>query len=129
MFKSYLKIAWRNLFRNKGFSFTNILGLTIGITCAMLILLWVQNELTYDKFHKNYDNVYQVIANRNFNNQMFTDRSMAMPLASELDAEPIVCARFASRIVPVLPTVCSALNAATVMTATGIEVLMVRLVL
>jgi putative ABC transport system permease protein len=85
MFKSYLKIAWRNLFRNKGFSFTNILGLTIGITCAMLILLWVQNELTYDKFHKNYDNVYQVIANRNFNNQMFTDRSMAMPLASELE--------------------------------------------
>jgi putative ABC transport system permease protein len=85
MFKSYLKIAWRNLFRNKGFSFTNILGLTIGITCAMLILLWVQNELTYDKFHKNYDNVYQVIANRNFNNQMFTDRSMAMPLASALE--------------------------------------------
>ena len=85
MFKSYLKIAWRNLFRNKGFSVTNILGLTIGITCAMLILLWVQNELTYDKFHKNYDNVYQVIANRNFNNQMFTDRSMVMPLASELE--------------------------------------------
>ena len=85
MFKSYLKIAWRNLFRNKGFSFTNILGLTIGITCAMLILLWVQNELTYDKFHRNYDNVYQVIANRNFNNQMFTDRSMVMPLASELE--------------------------------------------
>ncbi len=85
MFKSYLKIAWRNLFRSKGFSIINILGLTIGITCAMLILLWVQNELTYDKFHKNYDNVYQVIANRNFNNQMFTDRSMVMPLASELE--------------------------------------------
>jgi putative ABC transport system permease protein len=85
MLKNYFKLAWRNLFRNKGFSFTNILGLTIGITCAMLILLWVQNELTYDKFHKNYDNIYQVIANRNFNNQMFTDRSMAMPLASELE--------------------------------------------
>lgn len=85
MIKNYLKIAWRNLFRNKGFSITNILGLTIGITCAMLILLWVQNETTYDKFHKNYDNVYQVIANRSFNNQMFTDRSMAMPLAGELE--------------------------------------------
>jgi ABC-type antimicrobial peptide transport system permease subunit len=62
------------------------LGLSIGITCAMLILLWVQNELTFDRFHKNYDNIYQVIANRNFNNQMFTDRSMAMPLAGELES-------------------------------------------
>lgn len=85
MFKNYLKVAWRNLFRNKGFSATNILGLTIGITCAMLILLWVQNEVSYDKFHRSYDDIYQVIANRNFNNQMFTDRSMAMPLASELE--------------------------------------------
>ena len=85
MLKNYFKLAWRNLFRNKAFSFSNILGLAIGITCAMLILLWVQNELTYDKFHKKYDNIYQVIANRNFNNQMFTDRSMAMRLARELE--------------------------------------------
>ena len=85
MFKSYTKIAWRNLFRNKAFSLTNLLGLTIGITCTVLILLWVRDELGYDKFHKNYDDVYQVIANRDFNNQVFTDRSMAMPLASELE--------------------------------------------
>lgn len=85
MFKNYIKIAWRNLFRNKGFSVTNILGLTIGITCTIFILLWVQDELTYDKFHKNYDDVYQVIANRDFNNQVFTDRSMVMPLAGELE--------------------------------------------
>ena len=84
MFQNYFKIAWRNLFRNKGFSITNILGLTIGITCTMLILLWVHDELTYDKFQKNYDNIYQVIANRDFNNQVFTDRSMVLPLASEL---------------------------------------------
>ncbi|QEC65977.1 FtsX-like permease family protein [Panacibacter ginsenosidivorans] len=85
MIRNYLKIAWRNLFRNKGFSITNILGLTIGITCTMLILLWVYDELTYDKFQKNYDNIYQVIANRDFNNQVFTDRSMVLPLASELE--------------------------------------------
>ena len=72
------------MFLHKGFAVTNIFSLTIGITCAMLILLWVQNELSYDKFHKNYDNVYQVIANRNFNNQVFTDRSMVLPLANEL---------------------------------------------
>ncbi|TKK68262.1 FtsX-like permease family protein [Ilyomonas limi] len=84
MFKNYFKTAWRNLFRNKGFSITNILGLTTGIACTIFILLWVYDELTYDKFQKNYDNIYQVIANRDFNNQIFTDRSMAMPFASAL---------------------------------------------
>ncbi|HWH62346.1 MAG TPA: ABC transporter permease, partial [Ginsengibacter sp.] len=85
MFKNYFKIAWRNLLRNKGFSITNILGLTIGMACTIFILLWVYDELNYDRFQKNYDNIYQVIANRDFNNQVFTDRSMAMPLASALE--------------------------------------------
>src|SRR4030095_3846397 len=85
MFRNYFQIAWRNLFRNKGFSLTNILGLTIGMVCTILIFLWVEDELTYDKFHSNYNNIYQVIANRDFNNQVFTDRSMVLPLASELE--------------------------------------------
>ncbi len=85
MLKNYFKTAWRNLFRNKGFSITNIFGLAIGMASTIFILLWVHNELTYDKFHKNYDNIYQVIANRDFNNQVFTDRSMAMPLAAALE--------------------------------------------
>jgi len=86
MFKNYFKTAWRNLFRNKGFSITNILGLAIGMACTIFILLWVHDELTYDKFQKNYDNIYQVIANRDFNNQVFTDRNMALPLASALES-------------------------------------------
>lgn len=85
MIKNYLKIAWRNLFKNKGFSITNILGLTIGITCTILIFLWVQDERAYDKFHSNYSNIYQVIAHRNFNNQIFTDRNMVMPLGKSLE--------------------------------------------
>ncbi|HRO47168.1 ABC transporter permease [Agriterribacter sp.] len=85
MIRNYFKIAWRNLLRNQGFSLTNLLGLTIGITCTIFISLWVQDELGYNKFQKNYDNIYQVIANRNFNNQVFTDRSMALPLAAELE--------------------------------------------
>ena len=85
MFKNYFKVAWRNLFKNKGFSITNILGLSIGIACTIFILLWVYDELTYDRFQKNYNNIYQVIANRDFNNQVFTDRSMAMPLAGALE--------------------------------------------
>src|SRR4051812_10850503 len=84
MFKNYFKIAWRNLFRNKGFSLTNILGLTIGITCTILISFWVQDELAFNKFHKNYNNIYQVMANRNFNNQKFTDENMVLPLASSI---------------------------------------------
>ena len=85
MIGNYLKIAWRNLFKNKGFSTTNILGLTIGITSTIMIFLWVQDELAYDKFHGNYSNIYQVIAHRNFNNQIFTDRNMVMPLAKSLE--------------------------------------------
>jgi putative ABC transport system permease protein len=84
MIKNYFKIAWRNLFRNKGFSLTNLLGLTIGITCTILIFLWVQDELTYDKFHANYNSICKVMANRDFNNQVFTDQNMVLPLASTL---------------------------------------------
>lgn len=87
MFQNYFKIAWRNLFRNKGFSITNILGLTIGITCTILILLWVQDEITYDKFHSNYDNIYKVMATRDFNNQIFTDNNMVLPLAQSIQKE------------------------------------------
>ncbi|MBE9586884.1 ABC transporter permease [Mucilaginibacter sp. JRF] len=84
MFKNYLKIAWRNLVRNKGFAFTNLLGLTIGITCAMFIFLWVKDELSFDKFNKGYDRIYQTVATRNFTNNVFTDENMVFPLATEL---------------------------------------------
>jgi putative ABC transport system permease protein len=84
MIKNYIKIAWRNLFRNKGFSLTNLLGLTIGITCTILIGLWVQDELSYNKFHTNYKNIYQLMANRSFNNQILTDGNMVLPLAGAL---------------------------------------------
>ena len=85
MIRNYLKIAWRNLFRNKGFSATNLLGLTIGITCTILISLWVKDELTYDKFHANYKSIYKLYANRDFNNQIFTDQNMVLPLAGTIE--------------------------------------------
>ena len=84
MIKNYFKIAWRNLFRNKGFSATNLLGLTIGITCTILISLWVKDELTYDKFQANYSSIYKMYANRDFSNQVFTDGNMVLPLASTI---------------------------------------------
>ena len=86
MLKNYFKIAKRNLFRNIGFSLTNILGLSIGMVCTILILLWVQDELTFNKFHANYNTIYQVMANRDFNNQVFTDENMVLPLAQSLQS-------------------------------------------
>ncbi|HEY4326747.1 MAG TPA: FtsX-like permease family protein [Mucilaginibacter sp.] len=85
MIKNYIKIAWRNLSRNKGFAITNLLGLTIGITCTIFIFLWVNDELTYDKFNTNYKSIYQVIANRDFKNTVFTDMNMVFPLAKSLE--------------------------------------------
>jgi putative ABC transport system permease protein len=84
MFKSYLKIAWRNIWRNKAFSITNLSGLTIGMTCTMLILLWVQDELNWDKFHPDHQNIYQLMVNRDFNGEVNTDKSVPFPLAEEL---------------------------------------------
>jgi ABC-type antimicrobial peptide transport system permease subunit len=86
MLKNYFKIAWRNLFRHKGFAVTNLLGLTIGMTCSILIFLWVHDELSYDRFHRNHDNIYQVIANRDFKNHVFTDKNMVFPLAKSLNS-------------------------------------------
>ncbi|QJD95734.1 FtsX-like permease family protein [Mucilaginibacter robiniae] len=60
MVRSYFKTAWRNLFRNKFYSFIHIIGLTTGLTVGVLILLWVQDELSFDGFHKNGGNIYRV---------------------------------------------------------------------
>jgi len=59
MIRNYLKIAWRNLTKNKAFSFLNISGLAIGMASAVLILLWVSNEISYDRYHKNKDFIYE----------------------------------------------------------------------
>jgi putative ABC transport system permease protein len=62
MFKNYLKIALRNIRRHKAYSFINIAGLTIGMTCVVLLLLWIQDELSYDKFHEKIEDIYFVSA-------------------------------------------------------------------
>ena len=59
MLKNYLKIALRNLRRSKIFSFINITGLAVGMASAILILLWIQNELSYDQFHEKKDRIYE----------------------------------------------------------------------
>ncbi|HWB95024.1 MAG TPA: ABC transporter permease [Puia sp.] len=61
LFLNYFKTAWRSLSRNRGFSAINISGLSIGLASAIVLLLWIRNELTFDQFHKNRDRVYQVL--------------------------------------------------------------------
>jgi putative ABC transport system permease protein len=62
MLKNYLLIAWRNLRRHKGFSFINISGLAIGIACCILIFLYISDELSYDRYHKNADRIFRGIS-------------------------------------------------------------------
>src|SRR5580765_5243828 len=61
MCKNYFKIALRNLARNKIYSFINIAGLSLGLACAMLIILYVKDEVSYDRFHANVNDIYRVV--------------------------------------------------------------------
>jgi putative ABC transport system permease protein len=60
MFKNYFKTAWRNLMKNKFYSFINIAGLALGLALGLLILLWVQDEFSFDSFHKNAPDIYRL---------------------------------------------------------------------
>jgi putative ABC transport system permease protein len=59
MIKNFFKVAWRNLLRNKAFSFINISGLSIGMAAAILIMLWIQSEINYDQFHEKKPRIYE----------------------------------------------------------------------
>ena len=73
MLKNYLKTAFRNLRRNKIYSFINIAGLSIGLACAMLILLYVKDEVSFDKFHKNVNNIYRIVSKSKHNGVEYKD--------------------------------------------------------
>jgi putative ABC transport system permease protein len=73
MLKNYLKSALRNLWRHKGHSVINILGLAIGMACLILIMLYVKSELSFDRFHQNRDNIY--LLNMQITNPQTGERS------------------------------------------------------
>src|SRR5689334_21203523 len=66
MYKSYFKIGWRNLAKNKGYSLINIGGLALGMAVAMVIGLWVFDELSFNKYHQNYSRIAQVMKGGKF---------------------------------------------------------------
>lgn len=84
MLRNYLKIAFRNLLKNKAFSIINIAGLALGLTCCLLISLYVVDELSYDKFHENAENIYRVNSDIKFGGQEMTIALSNDPIGATL---------------------------------------------
>ncbi|MEJ2617836.1 MAG: ABC transporter permease, partial [Ignavibacteriaceae bacterium] len=84
MLKNYFKIAARNIFRNKTYSIINIFGLSIGIACSILIILWVHYELSFDRFHKNSSDLFIVAEKSYSQNEIEYGTALPYPAAQEL---------------------------------------------
>ena len=86
MFRNYFIVTVRSLFKNGFYSFINIAGLAIGITCSILILLWVADETSFDKFHPKADRLYQVWINARFNGEINSWTSVPLPTYEAMKA-------------------------------------------
>jgi len=84
MLKTYFKLAYRNIIKDKAYSIINITGLAIGMASSILILLWVQNELSYDKFHKNAKQIYRISCNLVDSKTVGTPAGMPAGLKAEM---------------------------------------------
>src|SRR5690349_2741505 len=89
MLKSYVKTAWRNLVKDKQFSFLNLVGLSTGLACVLFIYLWVSDELTVDKFNTNDTRLYQVLKKKTDENRTIdvgetTQGMLAQSMAGDL---------------------------------------------
>src|SRR3569833_521157 len=87
MLKNYLKVAWRNLLKNKTHTFINVTGLSVGMAITMLIGLWVWDELSYDKYFKNYYTLVQVMQHQSFNGEWGTQNSIPLALGPKLRSD------------------------------------------
>jgi putative ABC transport system permease protein len=84
MIKSYFKIAWRNLIKNRLYSVINIGGLAVGMAVSFMLLLYVYNEFSFDKFNKNSPRLYQVLRNQPSNGEIMTGTATPIPLTPAL---------------------------------------------
>jgi len=84
MFKNLLKVSLRNIVKEKGYSIINILGLTLGITCSVFLFMYIFDELSYDRYHENADDIYRVVSNIKEPDNSFTWAVAQIPLADEL---------------------------------------------
>ncbi|MDH4198214.1 MAG: ABC transporter permease, partial [Candidatus Aminicenantes bacterium] len=99
MFRNYFVTAWRHIRQQRVHSLINILGLALGMTCTILILLWVRDELSFDRFHENSDRIFRVVADWPRNGWNGVDAS-PMPLGPAVEAgvpEVVATVRFAGQ--------------------------------
>ena len=87
MFKNYYKVIIRNLLKNKVYTLISILGLALGICCSILIFLYVNNELSYDKYHLNHDRIYRLESHFHIQESNDLFAATAFPLAAALKVE------------------------------------------
>lgn len=85
MLKNYFKVAWRNFIGNKVFSSINVVGLAMGMAVAVIIGLWMYDELSFNQSHKNYDRIAQVWLNATFNGETKSGIAMSLPITKELN--------------------------------------------
>jgi len=84
MFQNYFKTAWRNLVKSKGYSVINIGGLAVGMAVAILIGLWIYDELEFDKYHANYNRIAQVMQHQTYNGEVETQTANPYLMADEI---------------------------------------------
>lgn len=84
MLSNYIKVAFRNIFRHKGYTLLNVVGLALGITCCLLIMLWVMDELSYDRFHENKNTIYRVEQDQFYSGRTFHVTVTPYPMAQGL---------------------------------------------
>ncbi|MGA0560357.1 ABC transporter permease [Larkinella sp. VNQ87] len=87
MLHNYLKIAFRNLVRQKAYSLINIGGLAVGMAVALLIGLWIYDELSFNTYHRNYDRIAQIVLNQSVNGELHTSKSLPYPFVHELKSK------------------------------------------
>src|SRR5688572_15516505 len=84
MIRNYFIVAWRNLTKSKGYSAINIGGLALGMAVAMLIGLWIHDELSFNKYHKNYDRIARVMRQVTWNGETHTGAYNPFPVSTKL---------------------------------------------
>src|SRR5687767_15362590 len=100
MFKNYIKIAWRNLLKGKAYSIINITGLATGMAVALLIGLWIWDEVSFDDYFKNKPKLGQVMLTQSHKGEWYTGKSNAIVVAQALrsqysgDLEKVACASY-----------------------------------
>ncbi|MBK7871967.1 MAG: ABC transporter permease [Saprospiraceae bacterium] len=87
MWKNYIKIAFRNMAKHRGYTIINLAGLTIGITVCFLLSLWVKDELSYDRFHTNAENIYRGLWKARFGDNEWNIPVIPVPVAPTLERE------------------------------------------